>query len=44
MLQHESEDLKEGAFIQTAEKMLNTENHFAENTALLNCLLAALIQ
>ncbi len=43
MLQHESEDLKEGAFIQTAEEMLNTENHFVENTALLNSLLAALI-
>jgi len=44
MLQHESEDFKEGAFIQTADEMLNTENHFAENTALLNGLLAALIQ
>jgi len=43
MLQHESEDLKDGAFIQTAEEMLNRENHFAENAAVLNCLLDSLV-
>ncbi len=43
MLQHEGEDLKEGAFIQTADEMLKAENHFVENETLLNSLLAALI-
>lgn len=39
MLQHESEDLKAGEFIQTAEEMLDRESRFDGNAALLNCLL-----
>ena len=44
MLRHESEDLKNGVFIQTAEEMLDAENLFLENAALLNGLLDALIE
>ncbi len=40
MLQYESDDLKAGAFIQTAAEMLEEEERFAENTILLNCLLS----
>ncbi|MBA3355769.1 MAG: hypothetical protein H0U18_07485 [Pyrinomonadaceae bacterium] len=39
MLQHESEDLKAGEFIQTAEEMLEEATSFDGNAALLNCLL-----
>lgn len=43
MLRHEGEDLKAGKFIQTADEMVAAENRFAENAALLNNLLSALM-
>ncbi len=39
MLQYESEDLKTGEFIQTAEEMIGEATRFDGNAALLNCLL-----